>query len=291
LLISVVIPVYNALAVIGACLDSLAASSSEHKLEIILIDDCSRDGSHEYLLSKYSTFKIMRNSKNRGYAYTVNRGIKLAHGEYIFLLNQDTVVGANTLDKLVSRLQKDSKIGIIAPKLLNSDGSLQKSVRRFPKHSDIIYHHLGLTRFFPDHPRLNRWKMADFDHNEERYVEQPAFSAVLVRREVFEQAGLLDTNYPLFFNDVDYCRRAIDAGWKILFTPEAEVVHLGGQAVRQQAMRSIYISHAAFIRYLNENFKGARFLAPNFICSVLLVCSAHIRALFNLLQKPFISKA
>jgi len=291
LLISVVIPIFNAVDVIGECLDSLAASSSEHELEIILIDDCSSDGSHEYLFSKYSAFKIMRNKENRGYACTVNRGIKHAHGEYIFLLNQDTVVGQNALDKLVSRIQTDSKIGIIAPKLLNPDGSIQKSVRRFPKHGDIIYHHLGLTRFFPDNPGFNRWKMADFAHNEERYVEQPAFSAVLVRREVFKQVGLLDTGYPLFFNDVDYCRRATDAGWKILFTPKAEVVHQGGQAVRQQAVCSIYLSHAAFIRYLNENFKGARFLTPNFVCSVLLVCSAHIRALIYILGKPFTSKA
>ena len=155
MLISVVIPIFNAVDVIGDCLDSLAASSSEHDLEIILIDDCSSDESHGYLLSNYSAFKIMRNRENRGYAYTVNRGIKHAHGEYIFLLNQDTVVGQNALDKLVSRIQTDSKIGIIAPKLLNPDGSIQKSVRRFPKHGDIVYHHLGLTRFFPDNPGFN----------------------------------------------------------------------------------------------------------------------------------------
>ena len=142
MLISVIIPVYNAADVIGECLDSLVASSSEHELEIILIDDCSRDGSHEYLLSNYSAFTIMRNRENRGYAYTVNRGIKHAHGIYIFLLNQDTVVGQNALDKLVSRIQTDSKIGIIAPKLLNPDGSIQKSVRRFPKHADIVYLHV-----------------------------------------------------------------------------------------------------------------------------------------------------
>lgn len=277
--------------VIGKCLDSLPASSSQHELEIIPVDDCSRDGSYDFLMSHDAAFEIIRNSENRGYAFSVNRGIRQAQGEFVFLLNQDTVVGKNALDKLAGRIQSDSQIGIIAPRLLNPDGSIQKSVRCFPTHADIIYHHLGLTRLFPGDTRFNRWKMADFDHNEERFVEQPAFSAVLIRREVFEQVGLLDTGYPLFFNDVDYCRRVVDAGWKILFAPEAEVEHQGGQAVRQQAVRSIYISHAAFIRYLNENYKGTRFLMPNFVCTVLLIASAHIRAIFNLLKKPFTLKA
>jgi GT2 family glycosyltransferase len=290
LVVSVIIPVYNGLEVIGACIDSLAKACEDHDLEIIVIDDCSKDDSYHYLRSHYRHITLFRNDNNQGYALTVNRGIAACHGDYIFLLNQDTVVRPGTIDTLVFKCQSDNSTGIAAPCLLNPDGSRQKSVRRFPCHSDIIYHHLGLPFILPDSATFNRWKMADFAHDKERYVDQPAFSAVMIRRQTLTQVGLLDTDFPLFFNDVDYCRRVIDHGWKIYFCPEAEVEHKRGQATGQIAVRSVYLSHEAFIKYLGKYYKGVRYLAPNFICSVLLVLSSHIRALYRLIRKLLTSK-
>jgi len=290
LLISVIIPVYNGFNVIGSCLDSLSSACRDHDLEIVVIDDCSTDGSYEYLKSHHAVISLFRNDSNLGYAVTVNRGIENSRGDYLFLLNQDTVVRPGTIDILVGKCQADRSIGIAAPRLLNPDGSLQKSVRRFPCHSDIIYHHLGLPYIFPESPVFNRWKMADFDHMEERYVDQPAFSAVLISRQTINRVGVLDTDFSLFFNDVDYCKRVINNRYNILFCPEAEVEHQRGQATGQIAVRSVYLSHEAFIKYLGKHYKGARYLAPNFICSVLLVLSSHIRALYRLIRKPFTSK-
>lgn len=289
-LISVIIPVYNGMDVIGPCLDSLKSHGSQYELEIIAVDDCSLDGSCEFLISKYPGLTILRNDINRGYAVSVNRGINRSHGEYILLLNQDTEVKNGAIGILTKKLLSDPCLAAVAPRLLNPDGTPQKSIRRFPKHSDIIYHHLGLTSLFPKNPHFNRWKMADFDYNTESHVEQPAFSAVLIRRTAVDQIGLLDPEYPLFFNDVDYCKRLLDAGWRILYAPVAEVVHHGGQAVRQQPIISIYTSHAAFVRYLRQYHKGIKYLVSNLICTLLLVLSSHLRAVYRLLRRCFISK-
>jgi hypothetical protein len=291
MLVSVVIPLYNGCDVIVECLDSVFASETEHNLEIIVVDDGSKDDSLELVSAKGYDLHLLKNDGNYGYAYTVNRGIMVSHGDSIILLNQDTELDKDTIQKLASKLFEDDRTGIIAPRLLNPDGTPQKSVRRFPKHNDIIYHHLGLSYFLEQSPRFNRWKMPDFDYRVEDFVDQPAFSAVMIKRSVINQVGLMDTDFPLFFNDVDYCRRTVDAGWKILFDPEAEVKHQRGQATSQRKIQSIYLSHQAFIKYLNKYFKGARHILPNFACTFLLLCSAHIRAFYHLLRMAFTSKA
>jgi N-acetylglucosaminyl-diphospho-decaprenol L-rhamnosyltransferase len=290
LLVSVIIPVYNGSQVIIPCLEAVFNSKGEHALEVIVVEDSSTDDSLQILESCNFDIHLLKNDRNYGYTYAVNRGLKACHGDAIMLLNQDTEIAADTVPILCQKLISDLQIGAIAPRLVNPDGSLQKSVRRFPTHLDIIYHHLGLAYIFPDSPVFNRWKMADFDHLEERFVDQPAFSAIMIKREVINSVGLLDQGFPLYFNDVDYSKRMIDAGWKIMFCPEAVVRHQRGQATGQRKIRSVYLSHAAFIRYLYKYYKSPNYVIPNFICSFLLIVSAHIRAIYYFFR-GIISKA
>ena len=291
MLISVIIPVYNGMDVIGQCLDSVLAGDSSHELEIICVEDCSNDQSYSLIKNNYPQVKLYRNDSNKSYAFTVNRGIKKSSGEFLLLLNQDTVISADTIKILAEKLKAREDVGIVAPKLVNPDGSVQASVRRFPTHSDIIYHHLGLNRLQPDNPQFNRWKISDFDHDLEQEILQPAFSAVMLKRKLISTIGLLDQDFPLFFNDVDYCRRTIEAGWKILYTPQTAVEHIRGQAALQNVVRATYLSHEAFIRYMNKYYRGIKYILPNFICSVLLVFSAHVRVIFRLIKRAATSKA
>lgn len=291
MLISIIIPVYNGAEVIEQCLDSIRDGRTEHELEIICVDDASRDDSAELICHKYIDVKFLQNQKNLGYAQTVNSGIEAARGEYLLMLNQDTEISADCIDVLADKLSSSSELGMVAPKLVNPDNSPQYSVREFPTHADIIYHHMGLHLMLADNPKYNHWKMKDFDFSLEQLIKQPAFSAVLLRRNLIEDIGLLDTGFPLFFNDVDYCRRTIAAGWKILYTPDTSVKHVHGQATSQQIVSSTYLSHEAFIRYLNKYYKGTRYLLPNFVCTILLIISAHFRVIFRLLKKKTTSKA
>jgi N-acetylglucosaminyl-diphospho-decaprenol L-rhamnosyltransferase len=290
LLVSVIIPVYNGSQVIIPCLEAVFNSRGEQSLEAIVVEDHSSDESMKVLEDCGFDIRLLRNDRNQGYAYTVNRGLKECHGDAILLLNQDTEVSEDAIAKLCDKLFSNPGIGAVAPRLVNPDGSLQKSVRHFPRHMDIIYHHLGFSYLFPGSSKFNRWKMGDFDHLKEIFVDQPAFSAIMVKREIINSVGLLDQGFPLFFNDVDYSRRMIDAGWKILYCPEAVVTHERGQAVSQNKIRSVYLSHSAFIRYLYKYYKGPRYFIQNFLCSFLLIFSAHLRALYHL-SRRIISRA
>lgn len=291
MLISVVIPVYNGAEVIGHCLNSVIHSKSPDQIEIICVDDCSGDNSYDIILREFPTVKLFRNDHNKNYTATVNRGIKASSGEFLLFLNQDTVIATDTIRVLSEKLSGHEEVGIIAPKLVNPDGSVQNSVRRFPTHADVIYHHLGLNHFFPDNPVFNVWKNSAFDYNLEQRICQPAFSAVMLRRSLINSIGLLDQSFPLFFNDVDYCRRTAGSGWKILYTPDTTVEHIRGQASRQNIVQSTYLSHEAFIRYLKKYNRGISNLLPNFICTLLLISSAHVRVIYRLLKKLFTSKA
>lgn len=290
MLVSVIIPVYNGSQIIIPCLEAVFNSKGENSLEVIVIEDHSIDDSLEKLKSCGLDIHLLQNDRNYGYAPSVNRGLKECHGEAVLFLNQDTEIAEDAVAKLFDKLVSEPNIGAVAPKLVNADGSVQKSVRRFPSHMDIIYHHLGLSYLSPKSPVFNRWKMGEFDHLKERFVDQPAFSAIMIRHEVLNSVGLLDKSFPLYFNDVDYSRRMIDAGWKILFFPEAVVKHQRGQATGQRRIQSVYLSHSAFIRYLYKYYKGPKYYIPNFICSFLLIFSAHLRALYYLFR-GLISKA
>src|SRR5262249_53422120 len=158
-------------------------------------------------------------------------------------LNPDTEVQPEAIRYLLDFLADHPKVGIVAPKLLNSDGTVQRSCRQFPTFLGMLYELLGLSRLFPDNPRFREYKMLDWDHDDERQVDQPEGACLLLRREVIEQVGLLDEGFFMLFEEVDWCYRIKQAGWEIWFTPGAQVVHHYGQSIKQVKTRMILSSH------------------------------------------------
>jgi len=288
--ISIIIPVYNGFSVIGECLTALRNSRLKASPEIIVVDDCSRDGSPEFVRKNFPEAILLRHERNLGYARSVNHGLDNAHGDFIMLLNQDTVADENALSILCAELERDERAALAAPALFNLDGSRQPSIRQFPRHRDIVYHHLGLPCIFPRSKHFNRWKMPELDYAQKQYVPQPAFSAVMLTRKTLSEIGILDERFRLFFNDVDYCRRVYLAGYKILYCPEAVVYHQKGQATGQNRPRSICLSHVAFIQYLWKHFRGWVSLLPNLLCSLLLLLSIGPRVCWHLIRRMLISK-
>ncbi|MBU1318920.1 MAG: glycosyltransferase family 2 protein [candidate division Zixibacteria bacterium] len=288
--ISIIIPLYLGRGVIGRCLDSLIDCRDDSGCEIIVIDDCSPDGAGEFVSSAYPGIRMLVNEKNIGYAASVNRGLSTAGGEYILLLNQDTVVETGSVVTLVRILEEREDIAAVAPQLLNLDGSIQRSCRFLPEHWDVISYHLLLAYLIPESRIFSRWRMPGFTHDEELIVEQPSFSAILLRRSTIEAVGLLDERFRIFFNDVDYCRRMAEHGGKILFSPAAKVTHQRGQSTAQIPLRKILDAHRGFIRYFLKHYHGAAYLLPNLLMAVLLVFSGFVRMVWQLIRHPFISE-
>jgi hypothetical protein len=273
--LSVVVVTWNSAADIETCIDSV---NFGHEFEIIVVDNASTDSTREKL-SQYHHLILVANSRNTGYAHANNQGIGKATGEYVLLLNPDTRIELGALDVLTDWLDAHPRVGAVAPRLLNPDGTTQLSIRSFPTAATGFWELTGLARLFPRSRTFGRWRMAYFDYDKTAEVEQPMASCLMLRRAVFEQLGGLDERLPIFYNDVDLSRRMADAGWQTWYVPDARVFHKRGASTSQVRPKMIWESHRSLVRYLAKHDRSGFF----WLKAVLLVPSLELAALVRVI--------
>ena len=286
--LSILMVTYNSAATITACIQSLLPQLAEVKGELIVVDNASVDASPrllEQFAQSNDRIQVTLNHKNRGFAAGNNQALAVAGGEQILILNPDTVVTPGVLSGLLTALETDQSIGIVAPQLRFPDGRIQKTCRRFPRHLDVVYHVLGLQAGFPGSAHFNGWKMGDFDHQTARQVDQPAGAALMVRGALLRDLEGFDLNFPMFFNDVDLCKRVKMAGFQIWYRPEFVIEHLGGGSVKQVKTRMIISSQVSFFRYFEKHFTRLHQQPMNFLVGVLLYGSLIPRIVIQALLK------
>ncbi len=255
--LSIVIVTYNSIDHIHTCLNCVAEQTAAYRTQLLLVDNNSVDATQDWLLNHkkelhhcFDDVIIILNKRNQGYTKGINQGLEHCSGEYILLLNPDVKITSDVFQPLLSCFKRDRDIGIVAPQFLYPSGSVQSSCRRFPTKRDLFFEIVGLSRVFSQSPFFNRWKMPDFDHRQSRFVEQPQGAFLLTTAGVFKQIGFLDERFPMFFSDVDWCKRIIDHGLKIYFCAETAVFHHHGASVNRCKDKMIVSSHRSFIRYL-----------------------------------------
>lgn len=276
--IGVVIVTYNSADIIGSCLESLKGTSAR-PIHVVVVDNNSNDGTAETVsrISPDSTF--IRNRDNLYYAAASNQGIRAAKGAYILLLNPDTIMPTGGPDALGAFLERHPDAAAVAPMLVHPDGRRQSSLREFPALDTLWYDLIGLSFLFPRSRTFGRWRMGYFDGQAGRTVDQPMASCLMVRREVFDRVGLFDESYPMFFNDVDWCKRVKDAGLSIWYTPDVRVGHLGGATVKKYRPKMIWMSHVAYFLYLRRLYKTNPFkLTLTYLSAPALMAAALIRS-------------
>ncbi len=261
--IAVIIVTYQSGEHIQACLSSLPLADPHRRLHLLLVDNDSRDDTREKTKSALASFpadrishKLIYNETNLGFTTAVNQALALVPPRAALLfLNPDTVLPPGSLAALLEKLYGNENLGVIAPQLrypVNDGEAIQPSCRRFPTYADLLFEFTGLARLFPHSPFFNRWKMGDFDHRTRREVDQPQGACLLARPEVIAQVGKWDERFPLFFSDVDWCRRVWQAGWKIYFEPEVFIFHEQGASVKKVRPAAIWSSHVSFWRYFRK---------------------------------------
>jgi N-acetylglucosaminyl-diphospho-decaprenol L-rhamnosyltransferase len=278
-MISVLIVTFKNERHIGACLDSLPWRTASFELRIT--DNGSGDRTRRTVEeslrgSRRKAVRARWNADNPGYAAAMNRMLSASRGDWICLLGPDTRVRGDALERLADFLKKNPAVGAVAPRLVDGAGKTQASCRRFPTVGDALLEMTGLPRIFPQRFRP-RWKMPDFDHASTRSVDQPEATCLMVRRTVLERVGLMDERFPLFFNDVDWCRRIRRRGWDIVFLPSAVVEHVRGASVRRTPVVKIWKSHQGFYRYFMKYRTSVWGRATNPVIGWLLVCTAVFR--------------
>ena len=282
--VSIIIVTYNSEKEIDNCIISLLPQLHEINGEILIIDNNSTDNT----ISQINNFEcknisIVRNNGNFGYTKANNQGIKNAKSDYILFLNPDTIVPNGTIKNLLDEIIDNKNLWAIAPQLRFPDGSVQKSCRRFPRRRDILYESIGLSKIFKNSKEFNYWKMGDFDHNKTILVDQPAGAALLIPKNIIAEIGLLDEQFPMFFSDVDLCKRIWDRGNNIQYSTNSYITHKGGASVYRKRIKMIVSSHFSFWKYFNKYKTGLFDNVLNVLIGIFLLVLIPFRILLNLL--------
>ncbi len=257
--LSIVIVNWNTRDMLRDALNSLLAPGSDLRLQIIVVDNASGDGSAAMVQAEFPTVELLANTGNAGYAEGNNQGMRTAAGRHTLLLNPDVVVPAGALEGALQVLESDPKIGALGCRLVGADGRTQRSVRGFPTPGSILWEALGLSRLFPASPLFGAYRMTHFDYDRQADVDQPMGTFLLLRGEAVRQVGLLDERFPIFFNEVDWCYRAKQRGWRIVYTPSVQIKHYGGASTGQVAPAMAWESRRGLLAYYGKHYGGPRY--------------------------------
>ena len=250
--LSVIIVSWNVRELLAQALTSLYANADGiASLDVIVVDNASDDGSVAMVVSDFPQVRVIANRQNLGFAGGNNKGLKESFGDHILLLNSDTEVLPGALVVLMSYLDQHPDVAMVGPKLLNPDGSTQSSRRRFPTLPILFLESTWLQSLAPRRT-LRRFYMQDQPDSVAQNVDWMTGAAMLVRRRVVEEVGPLDEGYFMYSEELDWCRRIRGAGWKIAYTPAAEIIHYGGKSSEQvAASRHIYFQSSK-VRYAHK---------------------------------------
>lgn len=224
--LSVVIVNYNSIEFTLSCLFSLYDSNGNVDTEVIVVDNCSHDDNLNSITAQYPQTRLIINKKNIGFASACNKGLRRANGKFILLLNPDTFLPPDSLRSCINYLTIHEDIGLLSPKLIRPDGSLDWACRRtFPRPNDLILRMLYLDRLFPNSEYFSRYALTYSDPNQATEVDCVSGAFMLARREALNDVGLLDEQFFLYFEDLDWSYRFRLKGWKVLYYPNVKVLH------------------------------------------------------------------
>ena len=241
--VSAIVVTHNAAAWIERSLESLAGTGAE----VIVVDNASTDGTPGLVREKFPTARVIE-QENKGFGAGNNAGMRVASGRYYLLLNPDAWLTEGALERLVAFADEHPEAAVVGPRLLNPDGSLQRSVRGYPSPWRIATEYFFLRKLAPRTHALNAFFGEQFDHESVREAEYLFGACLLVRREAVDEVGGFDEDFFLMSEEVDWCYRFREAGWKVLFYPGAEVFHVVGASLNPRQFHAIVRGHLQFLR-------------------------------------------
>lgn len=252
--VTAVIVNYNSAPDIFECIDSLRAG--EHPVDVVVVDNASSDGSPEQLEAMEGV-RLVRSARNAGFGGGVNLGVRTAEPEgAILLVNPDATLAADAVARLVATLQAHPQAAAVGPLVLNPDGTVQPSKRRFPTWVQAAMHStIGV--FWPGNPGTRAYVCADLPEDRPSLVGWLSASVLLVRAEAFRDVGMFDERFFFYVEDLDLCRRFADAGYELWFEPRAEAVHAWGGSTRNPT-KQLWQHHTNLYRYVRKHSKGWR---------------------------------
>ncbi len=252
--LSVVFLSYNTRDLTKQALSSVLDAAECMEVEVLVVDNASVDGSADMVEEEFPQVKLIRNEDNVGFAAGNNVALRQVVGEYVLLINTDTIVRRDALLTMVDFLDAHPEAGACGCKILDPDGTLQLDSRRgFPTPVAAFCKMSGLSRLFPNHPVISRYYMTYLDPEQMAEVEVLSGSCMMVRKTVIDQVGLLDEDYFMYGEDIDWCYRIYQAGWKIYYVPDTEIIHFRGESGKGAPLRILYRKSKAMSIFVNKH--------------------------------------
>jgi GT2 family glycosyltransferase len=246
--LSIIIVSWNVAELLRKCLDSIGVNP---RFEIIVVDSASSDNTVAMLWQDYPHVRLLARSENVGFTRGNNIGLEAAQGRYRLLLNPDTEVIGDGLVRMIAYLDANPTVGIVGPRTLNNDGTTQSTKRRFPTLGIAFFESTWLQGFAPK-SLLDRYYAADVPDDATAEVDWVQGSALMARREVYEDIAGLDEGYIMFSEEMDWCKRAKDAGWRVVYLGSARIIHHGGKSTEQVVARKHIHFQESKLRYFRK---------------------------------------
>lgn len=266
--LSVIIVSWNAKAFLMDCLRSIRMQRTEDEVEIIVVDNASSDGSPEAVRGSFPGVKLICNTGNCGFAKANNIGIEASTGEYLFLINSDVVVHEGCFGAMTAWMKAHPQIGVLGPRIMGADGKIQRSCMGYPSLWNTLSRAFALDTLFPRLRLFGGQLLTYWGHDETKPVEVINGCFWLVRRSAIEEVGLLDEDFFIYGEDVDWCRRFHEHGWKVVFFREATATHYGGASSANAPVRFYLEGQRARYTYWRKH--SSRTAAGVFLLITLL---------------------
>ncbi|QFF97992.1 glycosyltransferase family 2 protein [Psychrobacillus glaciei] len=271
--LSIIIVNFNTKKLTLECIQSVYDSSTSYQVEIFVVDNNSSDGSVDVIKRNFPNVHVIENGLNVGFSKANNQAMSKSKGRYVLLLNSDTIVMKGTISKIVEFMDKDDSIGATGCKVVLPDGSLDKACHRgFPTPEASFYYITGLAKKFPNNPRLNGYHRSYLNMDVTHEIDCLVGAFMMVRRETIEEIGMLDETFFMYGEDIDWCYRIKEAGWKIYYNPLVSIVHYKGASSRKKPLKIVYEFHRAMFLFHKMHFaKKYNFLINIFVYTGIIV--------------------
>ena len=287
--LSVVIVNYNVKHFLEQCLHSVYKAAEGIAAEIFVVDNHSADGSAQLIREKFPNLNFIENNENVGFSKANNQAIRLAKGEYILLLNPDTVVEESTFRKIIAFMDSHPDAGGLGVKMIDGKGNfLPESKRGLPTPEVAFYKMFGISKLFPHSKRFGRYHLSYLNENEVHSVDVLAGAFMMLRKETLDKTGLLDETFFMYGEDIDLSYRITQAGYKNYYFPETTIIHYKGESTKKGSLNYVKVFYNAMIIFARKHFSGGKAGFLTFILQLAIWLRAFLSILNRVAGKVFL---
>ena len=256
--LSIIIVNYNVKEFLQNLIHSIEKASSNLTKEIFIIDNASDDGSVDFINEKFPQVKLFANQKNLGFGKANNIGLKEATGEFILLINPDTIVAEDTFEKMIQFFKSDKNVGLAGCKILNPDGTLQLACRRsFPGPWTSFTKVTGLSSLFPNSKIFARYNLTFLDENQTYEVDAISGSFMMMRKEVYKKVGGFDEQFFMYGEDLDLCYRIQKNGYKVFYVHTTQIIHYKGESTKRSSLDETKVFYSAMHLFVKKHLSSS----------------------------------